>query len=40
MRWEWNIARIRERSYTYRVSVGNAEGKNHLEDLGVDGRVI
>ena len=24
----------------YRVSVGNPEGKNHLEDQGVDGRVI
>jgi hypothetical protein len=24
----------------YRVSVGKPEGKNHLEDLGVDGRII
>jgi hypothetical protein len=24
----------------YRVLVGKPEGKNHLEDLGVDGRII
>jgi hypothetical protein len=39
MRWAWNVARIRERRDTYRVSMGKPEGENHLEDLGIDGRV-
>jgi len=25
---------------SYRVLVGKPEGKNHLEDTGVDGRII
>ena len=29
-----------ERRCAYRVLVGKPEGKNHLEDPGVDGRII
>jgi len=29
-----------ERKGVYRVLVGKPEGKNHLEDHGVDGRII
>jgi hypothetical protein len=29
-----------ERRGTCRVLVGKPEGKNHLEDLGIDGRII
>jgi hypothetical protein len=29
-----------ERSGAYRVSVDKSEGTNHLEDPGVDGRII
>jgi hypothetical protein len=29
-----------ERRGVYRVFVGKREGKNHLKDLGIDGRVI
>jgi hypothetical protein len=29
-----------ERRCVYRVLVGKPEGKNHLEDPGVDGRII
>jgi hypothetical protein len=29
-----------ERRGVYRVLVGKPEGKNHLEDTGVDGRII
>jgi len=29
-----------ERRSAYRVLVGKPEGKNHLEDLGIDGRII
>jgi hypothetical protein len=31
---------MRERRNAYRVLVGKPEGKNSLEDLGVDGTVI
>jgi hypothetical protein len=27
-------------SYAYRVMVGKSEGRNHLEDLGIEGRII
>ena len=29
-----------EKINVYRVLVGKSEGKNHLEDLGIDGRII
>jgi len=29
-----------ERRGVYRILVGKPEGKNHLEDPGVDGRII
>jgi len=29
-----------DRKGSYRVLVGKPEGKNHLEDLGIDGRII
>jgi hypothetical protein len=38
MRWAGHVARMREGRKVYRVLVGKPEGKNHLEDLGVDGR--
>ena len=31
---------MEERRDVYRVLVGKLEGKNHLEDLGVDGRIL
>jgi hypothetical protein len=31
---------MRERMGAYRVLVGKREEKNHLKDLGVDGRII
>ena len=40
MRWVGNIARMGGTRGVYRVSVGEFEGKNHLENPGVDGRVI
>jgi len=33
-------ARTRDRKHAYRVLLWRPEGKSHLEDLGVDGRVI
>jgi hypothetical protein len=31
---------MKVRSSAYRVLVGKPEGRNHLEDPGVDGRII
>jgi hypothetical protein len=40
VRWLENLAHTGENINVYRVLVGKSEGKNHLEDLGVDGRII
>ena len=40
MRWAWYVARMRERTGVYRLLEERPEGKNHLEDPGVDGRII
>jgi hypothetical protein len=37
MRWPGHVARMREERKVYKVFVGKPEGKNHLEDRGVDG---
>jgi len=34
------VARKGEGRDTYRMLVGRPEGKNHFQDLGVDGRII
>jgi hypothetical protein len=39
MRWAGHVARMGEGRNMYRVLVGKPEGKNHLEDQGVDGRI-
>jgi len=40
MRWAKHVARLGERRGVYRVLVGKPEGKNHLGDQGLDGRII
>jgi hypothetical protein len=40
MRWAGHVAGMGERRGVYRVSVWNPEGKKHLGDPEVDGRVI
>jgi len=40
IRWAGHVARMGERRGVYRVLVGKPEGKNHLEDPGIDGRII
>ena len=37
MRWAGHVARMGEERGVYRVLVGKPKGKNHWEDLGVDG---
>jgi hypothetical protein len=39
MRWARHVACMGEWRGVYRVLVGRPEGKNHWEDLGVDGRI-
>jgi len=40
IRWVGHMARMGERRDVYRVLVGKPEGKSHLGDPGVDGRII
>jgi len=40
MRWAGHVDRVGERRGVYRVLVGKPEGKNHLEDPGIDSRII
>jgi len=40
MRWTTYVARMGERRGVYRVLVGTSDGKDQLEDPGVDGRII
>jgi hypothetical protein len=37
MRWAAHVARMGEGRKVYRVLVGKLNGKNHLEDQGIDG---
>ena len=39
MRWAGHVACMGERS-VYSVLVGKREGKSHLEDRGLDGRIV
>jgi hypothetical protein len=40
MRWAGHIASMGEGRGAYRILVGTPKGRNHLEDPGVDGRII
>jgi hypothetical protein len=40
MRWAGHVARVEVRRVADRVSWGNPRGRGHLEDIGVDGRII
>jgi hypothetical protein len=40
LRWAGHVARMGERRGAYRVLVGKPEGRNHLKDPGVDGKII
>jgi len=40
MRWAGNVALMGERGGAFRVLVGNPEGRDQLEDRGIDGRII
>jgi hypothetical protein len=39
MRWAGNVACMGEGRNVYRVLMGKPEGKNHLKDQGIDGRM-
>jgi hypothetical protein len=40
MRWAGLVTRMGERCGAYRVFMGNMRGREHLEGLGLDGRII
>ena len=40
MRWAGHVARMGERRGIYRVLGGESEERDHLEDPGLDGRII
>jgi hypothetical protein len=40
MRWVGHVARMGERRGAYRALVGKPGGRNHLEDPGINGRII
>jgi hypothetical protein len=40
MRWVGHVAQMGDRSGAYRVLVGDLRDRDHLEDLGIDGRII
>jgi hypothetical protein len=40
MRWAAHVVRMGEIRDAYRVLVGKPEGRNHLEDPGLHGRII
>jgi hypothetical protein len=40
LRWAGHVACMVERRGAYRALVGRPEGKRHLKDPGVDGRII
>ena len=39
-RWAGHVARTGESKGVYRVLVGKSEGRDHLEDPGINGRII
>ena len=40
MRWTRHVAQMGDMSGAYRVLEGDLRDRNHLEDLGIDGRII
>jgi hypothetical protein len=40
IRWEGHVARMRKRRVVYSVLVGNLMERDHLEDQGLDRRII
>jgi hypothetical protein len=40
MGWSRQVAHMGELGSAYKIIVGKPKGKNHSEDLGVDGKII
>ena len=40
MRWSWHVENMGATRGVYRILVGKPDGKNPLEDPGIDGRII
>ena len=39
-RWAWHVASMEERRGVYRVWWGDVMERDHLEELGIDGRIL
>jgi hypothetical protein len=40
MRWMRHVEQMGEMRYIYKILVGKPVRRDHLEDLGIDGRII
>jgi hypothetical protein len=40
IRWTGHLVRMGEMSNVYKILVRNLKGKDYLEDIGVDGKII
>jgi hypothetical protein len=40
MRWEGHVVHMGEMKNEYKILVENLNARDHLEDIGVDGRII
>jgi hypothetical protein len=40
IRWTWHVASMGKIRKAYTISIGKHEGKDHLDDLGIDGKII
>jgi len=40
LRWAGHVVNMEEMRNIYKILIGKPEGKNHLEDLDIDGRII
>jgi hypothetical protein len=39
MRWAGHVACVQKKRNTYKVRQGNVKERDHLEDLGIDGKI-
>jgi hypothetical protein len=40
MRWAGHVGRTGEMRNSYKIFVGNLKGRDHVKDLGIDGKII
>jgi len=40
MLWVWHVARMGEMRSAYSILIGELNGRDHLDDLGKDGKIL